>query len=91
MGVSAKCRRAGGQRPVWEPWAMKPSIIAFAVVRHEDWTDDVALGVKVVAVVPTFDEAEAEAARLNRLNFDKNCTYFVSPTKWHPEGRDADE
>jgi hypothetical protein len=62
-------------------------VAAHAVVRHDHGPYDVAQAVTVVAVVPTKDEAEREVARLQRLNADKGCTYFCTPTRYYPDGR----
>ena len=40
--------------------------------------------------VPTAEEAEPEAARLNALNAEKGSAYFAAPVKWFPEGRDVE-
>lgn len=40
--------------------------------------------------VPTREEAEAEAARLNEINGDGWCFYFAAPVRWFPNGRDVE-
>ena len=66
---------------------MRESVPAFAIVRHDRWTEDIALAVRVIAVVPTVDEAIAEVERLSSLNADKDCLYFWTGTHWYPSGR----
>jgi hypothetical protein len=59
------------------------------VVRLDSFGPEVPAehAVTVTAVLPTYDEAEAEAARLNELNADKGCRYFCQTTRYYPEGR----
>ena len=40
--------------------------------------------------VPTMEEADAEAARLNAVNDSKDCIYFAAPVRWFPDGRDVE-
>jgi hypothetical protein len=49
--------------------------------------DDPALHITVKEVLPTWDEAEREVERLNLLNANKGCIYFVSHVRYFPEGR----
>ncbi len=61
----------------------------FAVLRFEkNWNQwkDPQLAVAVTKVLPTFDEAEAEARRLNALNAAKGATYIVQATRYFPSG-----
>ena len=37
--------------------------------------------------LPTREEAELEAARLNGLKDESRVKYFATPVKWFPEGR----
>jgi hypothetical protein len=60
---------------------------AHATVRHEPWAEDVTLGISVVAIVPTKAEADAEVARLTKVNEGKDCAYFTTPTRYYPAGR----
>lgn len=43
--------------------------------------------VTVREVVPTVEEAEQEAARLNELNAEKGVVYFWTGARLFPEGR----
>jgi hypothetical protein len=43
--------------------------------------------VTVKEILPTLEEAEAEVARLNRLNADKGSVYFWQTTRYFPAGR----
>lgn len=45
--------------------------------------------ITVKEVLPTAAEAEAEVARLNLANADKDCLYFSAITRYYPEGRSA--
>jgi hypothetical protein len=63
----------------------------YAVVRLDDYqeTDDPRLTVTVKEILPTLEEAEAEVARLNKLNEQKHCRYFCQTTRFFPHGRRA--
>lgn len=39
--------------------------------------------------VPTFEEAEAEATRLNALKDPGSTRYFAAPVRFYPAGRDV--
>lgn len=68
---------------------MKQKVLLHAVVRHDEFCQDIADAVTVVAVVPCKEEALAEVERLNELNDEKRCHYFWTPAKVYPEGREA--
>ena len=40
--------------------------------------------------VPTPEEAEAEADRLNALNAEKGVRYYAAPVRFYPEGRNVE-
>jgi hypothetical protein len=64
-----------------EPSAETP---AFAIVRIDDFQpaeSDPRVRITVKEIVFSQVIADAEVARLSRLNGDKCCTYFVSPTR----------
>lgn len=73
----------------------RAKIPLFAVVRidhpHDGVSDrvfdDPSIYVTVKEVLPTFEDAEREVERLNRLNADKGCVYFASHTRYFPSGR----
>jgi hypothetical protein len=44
-------------------------------------------GVTVQSVLPTADDARAEAKRLNDLNGAKGAMYYWLATRYYPEGR----
>lgn len=48
------------------------------------------LAITLREAVPTAEEADSEAARLNAVNEDKGCFYFAAPTRWFPSGRNVD-
>jgi hypothetical protein len=43
--------------------------------------------ITVKEVLPTWEEAEQEARRLNAINADKGCIYFGSVARYFPDGR----
>ena len=43
--------------------------------------------INVKEVLPSDKEADAEVARLNRLNKDKEVLYFSALARYYPEGR----
>jgi hypothetical protein len=76
----------------------KTPIQLFAVVRIDlyfptEAGDQVAgngeMGSRVTVkeVLPSIEEAQREARRLNELNGDKGCTYFWQSTRYYPGGR----
>lgn len=79
-------------------WHGKPKRQVFAVVRvdpqwlkaeppGDEWAGQGLDGVAVQAVLPTADDACAEAARLNDLNGSKGLMYYWMATRFYPEGR----
>jgi hypothetical protein len=78
-------------------WHGKPRRQVFAVVRVEpewlsasepgDMAGEGLEGVTVQSVLPTPEDARAEAARLNALNGAKGCAYYWLATRYYPEGR----
>lgn len=74
------------------PRADIPKVPIHVVVRVDppiDNFDPDALGMRItpVAAVPTWEEADAEARRLNALNGHKGCVYFWAYTRFYPGGR----
>ena len=70
---------------------MNPKTEAYAVIRYDRWaeahTSDLALLIKIVAVVPNQAEAEAEVARLSEVNADKGAEYLWQYAPYFPDGR----
>ena len=64
-------------------------ISVFAVVRVDSYAHTAEVEVVVQAVLPTIEEARAEADRLNSLNGHQNKNYFVRATRFYPRGRDG--
>ncbi len=63
---------------------MKRQRQLFAVVRVDESVDpsrEPGNKITIKEVVATQAEAEAEVARLNRLNADKGCVYFWQATR----------
>lgn len=65
----------------------------YAVIRVDSNLSDVALiqdQVTVTEVLPTLDQAEKEAGRLNALAIreEKSARYFVQATRFFPDGVD---
>lgn len=61
-----------------------------AVVRLDRYAmhmEDPALFIKVHSIVPTFEEAESEAQRLNDGSDPAKSLYFAQVTHWFPDGR----
>lgn len=61
-----------------------------AVVRLDRYamrTDDPSLFIKVQSIVPSFEEAEQEAQRLNDSSDSAKVVYFAQVTRWFPDGR----
>jgi hypothetical protein len=62
-----------------------PSRQLFAVVRFDSgWREgrDMTLFVKVVAILKTFELADAEVRRLESINSFKGMRYVVQSTRW---------
>lgn len=68
---------------------MNRKVLLHAVVRHDEFCQNIENAITVVAVVPTKEEALEEVERLNVLNAGKRCRYFWTPAKVYPEGRGA--
>ena len=56
---------------------------AWAVIRQDSYNPDAV----VVSVVPTREEAEFEVERLNEINGDNRCRYYLCYTRWYPESK----
>ncbi|MGI8978433.1 MAG: hypothetical protein ACR2FY_04340 [Pirellulaceae bacterium] len=66
----------------------------YAVLRYDAFHDATALPeecVTVKEVVRSREAAEAEVARLNAINSEKNCRYWCQQTRLFPEGCSAGE
>lgn len=62
----------------------------WAVVRYEAYERvGVEDQISIREVLPTSEEADAEAARLNQLKAEGKTRYFVKGAKYFPEGRGA--
>lgn len=62
----------------------------YAVVRFDGFIGQEVppeLALTIKEVLPTLEEAQREARRLNDLVTDKNIKYFVQATRWFPAGR----
>lgn len=78
---------------------MDAKIQVFAVLRidthgsiesEQGWPQGLACPVVTVKeVLPSFEEAEREAERLNQLQEGKGCYYFAQATRFFPFGRKA--
>ena len=66
--------------------ATRSDEVLWAVVRHDDYVQDLRDALTIVAIVPTADEADAEVERLNEL---RRGRYFTLPGKFFPEGRNV--
>lgn len=56
-------------------------------VDRTDLFPDGLVGIDIPIVLPTQQEAEAEAARLNELNGHKGYRYYAWLSRFYPEGR----
>jgi hypothetical protein len=61
----------------------------FAIVRVDKFIADPLSQIAVQAVLPEFDEARAEAARLNSLVDQSRIEYLVRATRYYPQGRSS--
>jgi hypothetical protein len=76
-------------------WRGKPKTHVCAILRIDvDWfriddpeSPDGLRGIDITEVLPTYEMAEAEAARLNALNGGKGYRYYAMTTRFYPEGR----
>jgi hypothetical protein len=64
-----------------------PRVQVFAVVRFDNFISNTENAISVLEILPTAEQASAEADRLNALNGAKGCQYFVRATRYYPEGR----
>lgn len=63
-------------------------IPVYAVVRHDPSRRGIAHQVMVWEVLPTIDEAEAEADHLNsQVPAGRETVYFIAATCYYPDGR----
>jgi hypothetical protein len=56
----------------------------FVVLRRDDYIADPIEAVTATKAYLSLREANAEVDRLNRLNADKNCLYFVLVARLQP-------
>ncbi len=73
----------------WHAWVVNRKVQVHAVVRHDEYIADIRDAVTVVAVLPSKDEAMREVDRLNALREGRGSTYFWTPAKYYPGGRQA--
>lgn len=68
---------------------MREKVHLFAVVRIENYLsyESAENTITIKEVLPTLDEAIQEVERLNNLNSEKGCRYFLQTTRYFPEGR----
>ena len=59
----------------------------YAVVRYDPWLSEMPFTVK--EIVRSLELAQAEVARLNRLNAEKGSVYSWQMTRLYPEGTAA--
>ena len=70
---------------------MPPLVIqqVFAVVRFDADMGEPENQIMAKEIVSSQEVADAEVARLNRLNADKGCVYFSQITRYFPDGNSA--
>lgn len=52
------------------------------------WPDDISCPmITVKEILPTLEEARDEVERLNQLQAEKGCHYYVETTRYFPNGR----
>lgn len=62
------------------------------VVRYTAYAPEPEQRVALMEAFPSFEEAEREAIRLNKLVKDKpDISYFVAPVRYYPQGRNVKE
>jgi hypothetical protein len=61
----------------------------WAVVRHDPGSSEPEYSFTVKEIVRDKETAEMEVARLNRLNANKSCVYWATPTRLFPDGTSA--
>lgn len=66
--------------------AREPSEHVFAIVRFDHSARSLEIAITVKEIVRSLDIAEAEVNRLNELNADKECIYFLQTTRLFPPG-----
>ena len=66
----------------------------FVVYRVDNWRVQAASSpsaleesIVIKEALPSEGEAEFEVERLNRLNSDKECSYFYQQARFYPDGR----
>ena len=68
----------------------KPHQQVYAVVRLDFYgTASPEHSIAVKEIAHSLDLAQAEVERLNRINADKQCTYFWQATRLYPPGMSA--
>lgn len=67
--------------------SMGMKLQVFAVVRLDRDISVLEDAITVKEILVSEKEAEAEVARLNNINGDKNVHYFWQSTRYFPEGR----
>ena len=66
-------------------------IQVYAVIRIEAELTDPEQAVSVTEILPTIEQAEAEVARLNRVNAAKGCRYVWQATRYFTGGREVSD
>jgi hypothetical protein len=61
----------------------------WVVVRYDEYVDDPEAAFTVKEIVRDRELAEAEVARLNKVNADKRCRYWVTLGRLFPDGKSA--
>ena len=68
-------------------------IVVWVVWRWTNWEElPIERRTTVKEILPTEEEADAEAARLNELAANRDDTwYFVQPGRYYPDGRGVEK
>ena len=68
-------------------------IVVWVVWRWTDWAELLLQRrITVKEILPTKEEADSEAGRLNELVADRDDTrYFVAPGRYYPDGRGVEQ
>jgi hypothetical protein len=69
---------------------MQRKMQVFAVLREDTDIEAIEDRVTVKEILRRQEDAEAEVARLNRLNSGKGARYYWQATRYFPKGRKAE-
>ena len=59
----------------------------YAVIRIDHDMENCQDAIAIKEILPDEREAFKEVERLNKLNSDKGCEYFVRLTRYYPNGK----